>query len=164
MPTLTYIPLANITLGSTAASVTFGSIPSTFRDLVLVLSARNTIGNGYRVHTRINGDAGNNYSTQFMGGEATVAVSFPEANQSNAVIAWTDSTNSGLCVAQFFDYSANDKHKTILSRSGNSDQSRTYAHGSRWANTAPITSIQVLNIGTPLFTAGSTFALYGIAA
>ena len=164
MSTPTYIPLANITLSSTAASVTFGSIPNTYRDLVLVLSAKNNIGNGYEVSIRANGDAGNNYSTQFMGGESTTTVAFTQASVSRGQIGWSDSTNSGLCVAQFFDYSATNKHKTILSRNGNADQSRAYAQSIRWANTAAITSIQVLNIGTPLFTAGSTFALYGIVA
>ena len=36
MPTPTYTPLATVTLGTSAASVTFSSIPATYRDLILI--------------------------------------------------------------------------------------------------------------------------------
>jgi hypothetical protein len=162
MPTPTYTPLANITLGATAASVTFGSIPGTYRDLVLVITARNTIGNGYEIYARINGDTNNNYPTVFMGAETSSLVSFARNTNGAATIGWSDGTNNGIVVAHFLDYSTTDKHKHILSRNGNVDQAKVYAEVVRWANTSTITSIQLLNIGTPLFTAGSTFALYGI--
>jgi hypothetical protein len=40
MPTSTYVALATTTLGATAASVTFSSIPATYRDLLLVNAAQ----------------------------------------------------------------------------------------------------------------------------
>jgi hypothetical protein len=38
----TYTPIASITLGATATSVTFSSIPSTYTDLILVMNGSST--------------------------------------------------------------------------------------------------------------------------
>jgi hypothetical protein len=60
------------------------------------------------------------------------------------------------------DYSATDKHKTVLVRS-NIPADTVAAHAVRWANTAAITTVGVAAIsGT--WSAGTTFALYGIAS
>jgi hypothetical protein len=47
MPTPTYTPLATVTLGSSASSVTFSSIPGTYRDLILIFdgTGSGTTGN-----------------------------------------------------------------------------------------------------------------------
>jgi hypothetical protein len=66
----------------------------------------------------------------------------------------------------FLDYSATDKHKTTLTRSGYSDLSSVAtveATAIRWANTAALTSI-VFSTNVGSFSTGSTFALYGIAS
>jgi hypothetical protein len=57
MPTPTYTPLATVTLGTTAASVTFSSIPATYRDLIFVLSG---LGGSANITLRYNGDSGSN--------------------------------------------------------------------------------------------------------
>jgi hypothetical protein len=67
----------------------------------------------------------------------------------------------GIGVANIFDYSATDKHKTVIARA---DTSSAVAQGwaSRWANTSAITS---LVIRAPyVLGAGSSFALYGVTA
>ena len=45
-PVSTYVALATTTLGATASSVTFSSIPATYRDLVLVTNAQTTTALG----------------------------------------------------------------------------------------------------------------------
>jgi hypothetical protein len=60
------------------------------------------------------------------------------------------------------DYSATDKHKTILSRLNNTARA-TNALINRWPSTAAITSIRINGNGAN-FTTGSTFALYGVSA
>jgi len=74
MPTPTYTPLATVTLGSTAASVTFSSIPATYRDLILIITAQRT-GSPVNVGMRFNGDSGSNYSSVFMTGTGSSAIS-----------------------------------------------------------------------------------------
>jgi hypothetical protein len=157
MPTPTYTALANITLGSTATSVTFSSIPATYRDLILVYSGTSTSVSG--VEGRFNGDSGTNYSLVRMFGTGSPGSSSATTNYFPVV--YTGLPITALSIVQIMDYSATDKHKTVLTRAGGAGYTTTEALASRWANTAAITSINILSIG---FTSGSTFALYGIAS
>jgi hypothetical protein len=62
------------------------------------------------------------------------------------------------------DYSATDKHKTVISRFGSAAR-ETQATASRWANTAALTSINFFQeSGGVTFSTGSTFSLYGVIA
>lgn len=78
-------------------------------------------------------------------------------------------TNLGqVATINIMDYSATDKHKTTLIRNGKQGGSNdgVEAIAGRWANTAAITSLEIFSItgGGITFSAGSTFALYGIAS
>lgn len=163
MPSPTYTPLANLTLSSTASSVTFSSISSAYRDLVLVSSTALSSGSAQQFY-RFNGDSGANYSYVFMETYSTTTVSTSWFGE-NRIYAQTYSseqrTTQGNAIMQIMDYSATDKHKTALIRM-NTDVA-TIATAGRWANTTAITSITTsLSAGT--WVAGSTFALYGIAS
>jgi hypothetical protein len=160
MPTETYTALATVTLGSSASSVTFSSIPASYRDLVLVYNGTGT--SGQSLQPRFNNDTGGNYTTVRMynsGGGSSPA----SDNYAPAEIGYNNTTNTGI--ANIMDYSATDKHKTYLTRWGNADgTSYVQAYAARWANTAAITSIQITNSGGGNIAAGSTFNLYGIAS
>lgn len=161
MPTPTYTPLANITLASSAASVTFSSISQAYSDLVLVVSPIDAAGFS-NVRVQVNGDTGSNYYWVRMLGDGSAAASSSGTTGGGAggaayVVSSTERMSS---ITQIMDYSATDKHKTILTRE-DSPAYNTVALATRWANTAAITSLKVLG-GT--YAAGSTFALYGIAA
>lgn len=154
---MTFVALANITLGSSASSVTFSSIPTTgFRDLVLVYSGTTSSVSG--VEGRFNGDSGSNYSLVRMFGAASGANS-SSASTNYFPVVYTGNPITATSIVQIMDYSATDKHKTSLTRAGGLQYDTTEAVASRWANTSAITSINILSVG---FTAGSTFALYGI--
>jgi hypothetical protein len=161
MPTPTYTPLANLTLGSTASSVTFGSIPATYRDLIVVWNGTVTASGA---QLRFNGDSTSNYSYVSMQGSASGAQSF-SGTISFALTTMTGyvSGNRGQVIAQIMDYSATDKHKTVLARHDGNNAAETTATASRWANTAAITSVVVVNTGGN-FNSGSTFSLYGVIA
>ncbi len=159
MPTPTYTPLATVTLGASASSVTFSSIPATFRDLIVVLSVKSSGGNNL-ARARYNSDSGSNYSRVFMRGDGSSATSAAETD-TGAFIADVDSTNFFVQTTSIMDYSATDKHKTSLSSTTRGDRVQAFAN--RWANTAAITSVQVV-ISSNTFDAGSTFSLYGVIA
>jgi hypothetical protein len=164
MPTPTYTPLANITLGSAAFGVTFASIPATYRDLVIVVSGLGNTGNVKPV-IRLNGDSASNYSYQYIEGNGASATS------ASATATWMPdlgatigtTTNPIIGNIQLFDYSQTNKHKTLLQRS-NASATGTNAAVGRWANTAAVTSVFVFTPGVSSWAAGSTFALYGIVA
>jgi len=155
MPTPTYTALANITLGSSASYVTLSSIPATYRDLVLVYSGSGTAPT--EVWATLNGSTANG-STVVMLGTGSAA----QSGTSAAITIGTIDTTICNNIVQFMDYSATDKHKTILTRS-NRAGAGTLAYATRWAITSAITSIAVVpQSGT--FNSGHTFALYGIAS
>jgi hypothetical protein len=164
MPTPTYIPLANLILGSTTTTVTFSSISGAYRDLVLVFSG-STTSNGAGASLRFNGDTGNNYPFVRVLGISTPLSS--AATASNLALL---ASNEGLGTAisnaifQIMDYSATDKHKTTLNRNNNNNTLGTHTEmiAGRWANTGAVTSIVITS--TINFAIGSSFALYGIVA
>lgn len=164
MPTPTYTPLANITLGSSAASVTFSSISQAYRDLILVietLAATGSVG----LTLRINGDSGSNYNYVRMDGTGSSAISGSSASQTSMLLAFygqATTTARAINTLSIMDYSATDKHKTILNRADQAADG-THAGAGRWASTSAITSLAFTsNSGN--FAAGSTFSLFGVAA
>jgi hypothetical protein len=156
---MSYIALATTTLGSAASSVTFSSIPATYKDLVVVINARSnsvvaTIG------LRFNSDSGNNYTYVSMTGNGSSASSSTNT-QNAALIGYTLSSSPWLCSAQVMDYSATNKHKTVLSRDDNAGE-KSAAVANRWANTNAINSVGVI-AATSSFATGTTISLYGVA-
>jgi hypothetical protein len=167
MPTPTYTALANITLGSSASSVTFSSIPATYRDLVLVANFQMSLG-GSRTDFRLNGDTGGNYNDVSMSGYGSSSVgSNSRTSQTSSVLcgfsAGPLTTFSNIATLQLMDYSATDKHKTGLSRYG-AAAGDVQASAHRYASTSAITSVAIVDLFGSSFVAGSTFALYGIAS
>lgn len=161
MPTATYTPLATVTLASTASSITFSNIPATYRDLILVVDGT-TSGTGVGIGLRYNADSGTNYSAVIMSGSGSAAASSSNTGNNVADVMYADNTTRINGIIQVMDYSATDKHKTALSRS---NQAGTYvlAYASRWANTAAITSVNVVTL-TSSFASGTTLSLYGVIA
>lgn len=164
MPTPTYTALANITLSSSASSVTFSSIPGTYRDLVLVCSITNASGGTNTINIRFNGDTGSNYNRVHMIGTGTAdSVAFSNSTESLS-IPTGGTGNVGTVISQIMDYSATDKHKTFLTRIADKGGYGDYviASASRWANTSAVTSLTFY--GTTNFLSGNSFALYGIVS
>lgn len=156
MPTPTYTPLANITLGSAQASVSFTSISGLYRDLVFVATGTSSVGAAIEV--RLNSDStSSNYNRVIMFGTGSSAIS--ASGNDNLLLSFTTAQSQNTL--QIMDYSATDKHKTMLVRTD--VDSLTRAAAARWSNTAAVTGVSFVNTGGN-FVAGSTFALYGIAA
>jgi len=166
MPTSTYTPLANTTLSATATSVTFSSInTSLYRDLILVSTvSRPTTGFG-TFYIRFNSDAGTNYNLVTLVGSGTAASSTSLTSDTGIYASYDVSsikdTSQNPVVWNILDYSATDKHKSVLVKSNQSERGVAAVAG-RWASTSAITAIS-LHYG-PGFASGSTFALYGVAA
>jgi hypothetical protein len=167
-----YIPIASQTLGSSASSVTFSSIPTTLngktlRDLVLVIQAQAAnSGVVTNLLMRINGDTASNYAEVRMRGDGSSA-------SSNAVTFSEMTISSGGSLVstvplqinlQIMDFAQTDKHKSILNRANGASASftATAASAFRWANTSAITSVSIFPDSPNLMAAGSTFSLYGI--
>jgi hypothetical protein len=160
MPTPTYTALGNLTLGSLTSSVTFSSIPATYRDLVLVITATINFAGDADFELRLNSDfTDSNYPNVSMTGFGSGSGSSGSGNTP----AITMSQNLSNHIIQIMDYSATDKHKTMLTRD-NITGGRTRASAIRYASTSAITAITLTDNSGIQLNAGSTFALYGIEA
>ena len=168
MPTPTYDLIASNVLTSSASSVTFSSIPATYRDLVFVAEWNVQSGFGTYVKVRFNSDSGTNYSLVEMKGDGASAVSTSSTGENGIFVgdynAAPTANQKFLTIQQIMDYSATDKHKTVLERSNNASGVVTgWAH--RWASTSAITSLQILCVSAgQTFSAGNSFYLYGIVS
>jgi hypothetical protein len=161
MATPTYDLIDSEVLASAASSVTFTSIPGTYRDLILVTEILGDGGNATALQ-RFNGDSGPNYPYVFMSGNGTSPSSSSGAGDQQFYGSGGSSTIKGLATHQIFDYTATDKHKTVLTTRYQVSTGAVATFASRWGNTASVTQIDIFPLGSN-FAAGSTFYLYGIA-
>jgi hypothetical protein len=160
MPTPTYTPLATVTLGSSASSVTFSSIPATYRDLIVVFAG--TASELTELRLRLNGDTASNYSFVLMRGNGSITESLSSSPNTAIFAGGRLTTGQSNVLFNIMDYSATDKHKTVLGRDNNTGYGVVAVAG-RYASTSAITSVNIgADSGT--FSTGATFNLYGIAS
>lgn len=158
MATNTYVALDTKTLASTTTSVVFTSIPQTYSDLIIVFDGSVvTLDNN---NITFNGDTGSNYSTGRITGTNSAAGTSRGSNLS-AIQCGEIGTSQSSDIIHVQNYSNTTTNKMVMHRSGNTSQFLKFSLG-MWRNTAAITSITITNGG--VFTVGSTFTMYGIAA
>ena len=162
----TYEPIATQTLTSSAASVTFSSIPQTYTDLVLVITPVVTTATTFAI--RYNGvSTGTPYSATILGGDGTSATSTRVSSQNEIRISYfatSRSTNTGNIIVNIMNYANATTHKTNLSRDNYAAEG-TGANVGLWRSTAAITQIDLIPIsGGSIINTGTVVTLYGIKA
>lgn len=159
MPTNTYVPLGTITLSSTDSEIVFASIPAGYRDLVLVLGGSTNLSGVRGLEIYFNTDqTSTNYTAVYALGYSSGALSVTGTNISPGI-----SNNISSLIYNIMDYSATDKHKTVLTRyNGGAEEAGMLA--GRWANTAAINSITLKDSAAQFsLNTGTVVSLYGIA-
>lgn len=162
----TYTPIATTTLGSAQGSVSFSSISSSYTDLILVCSFKNS-STGDALMLRMNSDTGSNYSDTRLGGQGSVAGSGRSSNQSEMRVdgysVGPTVTNNQTLILQFQNYANTSTYKTVLGRFSDA-AGDVGAMVGLWRSTSAINQIALFNIVGADIAAGSTFTLYGITA
>lgn len=157
MPTPTYDLIASSVLTGSVSSVSFTSLPSTYRDLVVVMKA----GGGTQFWMRINSDSTSNYFHLRMRGDGS-STNSGIVTEAVAEFMQSFSATALMAIVNLMDYSATDKNKVVLARGGNA-AAATSLQAIRWGNTNAITSIEF--VSTPgTLVSGTTFYVYGIAS
>lgn len=162
-----YFSISTVTLGSTSATVTFSSIPSTYKHLQLRCFYSNTSGDVDKI--QFNGDTAGNYAVNRFTAMGNSPGAQSLTSQTGIYIDRysSDGTNYAnmktQAIIDIHDYASTNKYKTMRSTYGHVNAGGGYAgvNGGLWNNTAAISSIEFSTAGGP-FTAGSIFALYGI--
>jgi len=160
--TLTYEKIASTTLGSTATSVTFSSIPATYTDLVIIVNGSYTFASGIDSYgIRANGDTGNNFSRLVLSGNGTAVTSSTIDNTNIMLIGLLGAGNT-TNIINVNNYSNTTTYKTFIARAdGVSGLVR--ANVGTWRSTAAINSLFFDGSGNTI-AIGTTFTIYGIKA
>jgi hypothetical protein len=165
--TNSYESIATTTLSTTTATITFSSIPATYKHLqVRGILNTNAGTNNWDLVIRLNSDSGSNYATHSLRGDGANPNGEGYASQTSMWLNRalpTDANIFGAVVIDFLDYANTSKYKTMRGLSG---QDRNGAgqislNSGLWMNTAATTSL-TFTAASGSFIAYSQLALYGI--
>lgn len=158
MPTPTYTPIANITLGSAASSVVFGSIPTTYFDLILI--AETSLSANGSIYYSINGNTTNYEKTVLTGSGSAAAVSSTSTALAARTLNPTQITTSRVYIEGHFSAADESykRHSSLIKLHDNALMTSLGVY--QMTTNVSITSLTLSsNVN---FQAGSTFALYGV--
>jgi hypothetical protein len=166
----TYTLISSNVLSSAAASVTFSAIPSTYTDLVLRATARNSAAvNNASLGVRVNGLSTTIYSHIYLQGTGSSASSSLSSSATsldgNTFEGSTRTANTFTVIEFYIPNYAGATNKPISGISHGEDNSAfalTRATANLIRSTAAITSIELFDTASANFIAGSSFYLYGI--
>ncbi len=152
---------------SGVSTITFSSIPSTYKHLQVRMSMVGASG-GSLIVANFNSDTGANYTWHSLQGQGTTASSYNGTG--NSYSRWfgrdvgTSSTAPTVLVADILDYTNTNKNTTVRVLSGMdaNGSGELGISSSLWLNTAAITSITVKTHDAVNFASGTIIALYGV--
>lgn len=165
----TYTLISSNTLTSSAASVTFSSIPATYTDLVVKYSVRGDIAgtNSLQTGLQLNGVT-SGYSQTYMYGNGASAVSSRATSQVAIETVGENSTgntastfSSGEIYIPNYQSTTNKPLSMFIAPENNGTTTYLSAHAGLSSVTSAITSI-TLKTNANNFISGSSFYLYGI--
>lgn len=165
----TYTLIASSTVGSGgSATISFSSIPSTYTDLKLVYSARNTVsGTQEFVKVTFNSNT-SNYSLRSLQGDGSAASSNNWSFQWIGYAVGSTATASTFSNGEIYIPNYNSSNNKSFSSDNVAENNTTNAQSimaaNLWANTAAITSIDITMQGGYDFVQYSSFYLYGISS
>ena len=165
----TFTKIASVTAAGGSSTISFTSIPSTYTDLVVKVSARATYAANFQdINIRFNGSA-TGYSSRLLQGDGSAAASY---NNSSSALVWGANSVSANATANTFSngevyipsYTASqNKPIGMFSvQENNSTDAYIATAAGLIRETGAITSIGLTLITGPNFVSGSSFYLYGI--
>jgi hypothetical protein len=166
----TYTIIASNTLSTTATTVTFSSIPTTYTDLVIRASIRNDgAALSRNLWVRFNGSSATNYSYTQLIGTGTTASSNRGSSVAQLVaqhgqVAATATSNTFSNVEIYIPNYNNSTNKVANADVAHETSATTAyisANGFLRSVTDAITSIDLVS-AVDNFVSGSSFFLYGI--
>lgn len=176
--TTSFDSIATVTVGAGgSSSITFSSIPSTYKHLQIRGIGRTDNGTtgGSSMNLTFNSDTATNYSRHFIEAYSIGSTVTPDVfggTNSNYITVSTISTGGvpssifGAAIIDIFEYANTSIYKTVRGIGGydNNGNSSGYAYNQfssgNWRSNSAVTSITLSGNGN--FIQNSSFALYGI--
>ena len=174
IPPSSFYSIATVTGTGSASSLTFSSIPSTYKALQIRAIGRDTNAGtsaGNFLMT-FNSDTGANYSRhRLIGTGAAVAASGASGgtNINLSAFAWFSGTAAnifGVAIVDIQDYASTSKNKTVrgflgVDDNGASGNQQITLSSAAWYSTSAVSTITLIADGTA-FSTSTSFALYGV--
>ena len=170
-PPSSFYSIATATGNNTSTTITFSSIPQTYKSLQIRMMGSAAYGsNGNtNIYCQFNSDStAANYRNHFFfgyGSNTPIASSVALSRLCNGPDTPVTTSTFGVGVIDFIDYTSTTKNKTTRAFTGydfNGDGIGYVALSSQlWMNTSAITSISLV-AGDANWSTGTTIALYGV--
>jgi hypothetical protein len=163
----TYVKIASATVGAGgASSIDFTSIPQTYTDLVLKISARGDNGI-WGMLLSINGSAAS-FTNKYLEGTGAAATSGSLAQfigEENATSATASTFGNSEVYLPNYTGSTNKSFSSDSVSENNATTAYTNLTANLWSNTAAITSLSlsIYNTSARKYSQYSTATLYGIS-
>jgi hypothetical protein len=172
----TYTFISSQVLSSSAATVTFSSIPATYTDLVLRCSTRtNQASNIDNIMLKYNGSSATNYSfISIIGNTLSTVLNSAGGGGTSLRTGYANGSNAtgnafGSAEIYITNYASSLANKVGSSFSATENNISNAAYAAvisnaaiGWDNTSNITSIEITPLNGPNWVPGSSFYLYGI--
>jgi hypothetical protein len=164
-----YDSIATTTLATSTASITFSSIPQTYRHLQIrgiMRTDRALVRDQLRM--QLNSDTGSNYVAHYLAGDGASVVAaantgLPFMNNNSVPGATATASTFGAVVIDILDYTSTNKNTTVRLFNGvdmNNSNGYIELDSGLWLNTAAITSINIAAIAN--LVQYTQLALYGV--
>jgi hypothetical protein len=156
-----------VTVSTPVSSISFTSIPSTYRHLQIRYIARNAAVTD-SVRTQFNSDGGSNYAWHSLRGSGAAATATASASTTYMEMPFnsysgTTANTFGVAVVDILDYKDTNKYTTLRTLGGADLNGSGYVffNSGLWLNTAAVSTITIFP-STGNFEQYSSFALYGV--
>lgn len=165
----TFTKIAAVSVGVLGSStISFTSIPSTYTDLCLVLSARNDYAlnsDSYRFGTLQFNSVGTNQTSRFLTGDGSTTGS----GSDTAIYFWTpkvSATSNTFGSTSFYvpNYAGSNNKSVSIDNVTENNATNVFSvlEAGLWSSSAAITSITLTSGSSSNFVQYSTATLYGI--
>lgn len=168
---LTYEPIATTTISSPTSTITFSSIPSSYTDLVVVVTGKIT-GTTEDAYFRLNNDSGANYYWLIGRANAQGTLNVASPGSATTQLSMGDVMTDSACITTWIvnNYSASgvkkviyqgNKHRNTLT----AGEARVYQGVGHWQTGGVVNRVDLLNgasTTTGRWDAGTIATIYGI--
>lgn len=168
---LTYVAIATVTVGSGgASSIDFNSIPGTYTDLLVYISARSSLNTQAGVKIQFNSNSSAVYDIRNITANGSAPNSGTATNQTfgfdvsltNPANYTANTFSNGYIYVPNYASSNNKSFSVDTTAENNATLSDCALEAGIWRNTAAITSVNLSDLGGGNFVQYSRATLYGI--
>ena len=170
--TNSYESIATLSGNGSGTSISFTSIPSTYKHLQIRGIMRESSGTGVDdtfFGVQFNGDTATNYSTHNLLGDGASVSANSGVSQSRILLGFatqaaSTSNTMGAFVLDILDYQNTNKYKTSRSLGGDDLNGKGLISlvSGAWQSTSAINRIDLYSLSSRSISTTSSFALYGI--